>query len=187
MTAVCVRVFFLGASGCCGRIRRLERQRSEIGQQASSDKTCLEQTKARLCGVGTSPDHFDPLALPAEPYKNLPHIFRCLSRNQSLVRCAGSFLRTAPAFLRLITWQPLWGQEVLPALQVSTLNKSLTPYTRSRLSALMNNILCCSHVTISHQLGLTRTGDTFLKVLHRCGELISALLCPPIMFHIHIR
>lgn len=56
--------FFFWARSCCGRIRRLERQHSEIGQRASSDEPCLEQTKAWLCSVGTSLNHFD---LPAPP------------------------------------------------------------------------------------------------------------------------
>lgn len=132
---------FLRGSGCCGRIRRLEIQHSEIGQQALKDKTCLKQTKVRICWVGTSPDHFDLLALSSRGYKNLPHIFRCLSRNQSPVRCGGLLLRTAPAILRLITWQPLWGpRDSASPAGFLTLYKSLTAYTCCRLCALMNNM-----------------------------------------------
>lgn len=36
------------------------------GPQTSSDETCLEQTKARLCRAETPLDHFDLLALPVE-------------------------------------------------------------------------------------------------------------------------
>lgn len=71
-------------------------------------------------------------------YKNLPHIFRCLSPNQSPVRCGGSFLRAAPAIHRLITWQPLWEPRgsASPA-GFSALNKSLTPYTCTVVESLL--------------------------------------------------
>lgn len=111
---LCVHCFFLRASGCSRGIRRLERQCSEIGRQAPSDKTCLEQTKAQLCCVGTSLDRFDFSCSSCRSNENLPEIFRCLSHNQSLVRHGGRLLRTDQAILRLITWQAPEGAEVLP-------------------------------------------------------------------------
>lgn len=121
-------------------------------------------------------------------YKNLPHIFRCLYRNQSLVRCGGLFLRTALAILRLITWQLLWGPR--GSASPAGFNKSLTPYTRCRLCSDEQYIRLLSHVTISHQLGLTRTRDKLwaFRSLHNCFKLISALLfsfVPPSCF-LHI-
>lgn len=148
MTSVFVS-FFLRGSSCCGRIRRLERQRSQIGQQASSDKTCLEQNKspALLCRNIARP-LWSPRSFLPRLQESPPHIFRCLSRNQSPVRCGGSFLRTGPGYSQInYLTTPSEGLEVLPALQVSTLNRSLTPYTCSRLSALMNNALRCCPIS----------------------------------------
>lgn len=93
--------FFLRGSGCCGKIKRLGRQHSEIGQQASSDKTCLEQTKARLRCVRTGPEHFEDVRRVLEASGAKSEEIRCPSRNQSLGGGGGGEL--APAILRLIT------------------------------------------------------------------------------------
>ncbi|TNN76513.1 hypothetical protein EYF80_013378 [Liparis tanakae] len=89
-------------SGCRGKIKRLGGQHSEIGQQASSDKTCLEQTKARLRCVRTGPDHFEDVRLGSRSLWSEERGDQ-MPVSQSKPGGGDSFLRMPPAILRLIT------------------------------------------------------------------------------------